>query len=348
MNSGPLKERVGKLAEGLREGGEGEALTSSLVRQAVKLVVEQLLEAEVSEVLGRQLHARRPPEPPADRSSTADPAGKAPSSLIYSIKVDPKAMNVSMRGTLPGQTRGSIKGFAGFGLTEKVEIGMGGSDKVPEFHYNVPIDQDQFKDAKAPVLNDKYCAIFLGSILLAPRIEGGEFEDIQGELDLPKDWKIATGRGLDAITWKRANLQDLADTLVGAGDSATGLPNLTGLRCRRRRRAPPGRPRPARFTLSLSRPPSRSGSRRPVTRPVPGREYRCQTSAMAVPSLCSSRVSRVRIGKPDRRAERRHCRAAGPDRTGCRRDRGGAGHRPGHRPGPGRDGGPRGGRRTDA
>ncbi len=86
----------------------------------------------------------------------------------------------------------------------------------------------------------------------------------------------------------------------------------------------------------------------PQETPGPGHEYRCQASAMAVPSLCSSGVSRVRIGKPGRRAEGRHCRAAGPGRTGCRRDRGGAGHRPGHRPGPGRGGGPRGGRRTDA
>jgi len=58
-------------AEG-REGGEAEELTSGLVRQAVKLVVEQLLEAEVREVLGRQRYARRPPEPPADRSSAAE------------------------------------------------------------------------------------------------------------------------------------------------------------------------------------------------------------------------------------------------------------------------------------
>lgn len=46
VNSVPLKERLGKLAEGLREGGKAEELTSGLVRQAVKMAVEQLLEAE--------------------------------------------------------------------------------------------------------------------------------------------------------------------------------------------------------------------------------------------------------------------------------------------------------------
>jgi len=73
MNSVSLEERLGKLAEGLREGGEAEELTSGLVRQAVKLVVEQLLEAEVREVLGRQRYARRVPEAEAERPGTAPP-----------------------------------------------------------------------------------------------------------------------------------------------------------------------------------------------------------------------------------------------------------------------------------
>jgi len=41
------------------------------------------------------------------------------------------------------------------------------------------------------------------------------------ELEFPEGWKVATSRGLDAKTWKLANLQDLAGTLVCAGDYAT-------------------------------------------------------------------------------------------------------------------------------
>jgi transposase-like protein len=58
------------LAAELREPSTAEELTSGLVRQAVRLVVEQLLEAEVTEALGRERYERRP--------ASGEPASEAP------------------------------------------------------------------------------------------------------------------------------------------------------------------------------------------------------------------------------------------------------------------------------
>jgi len=59
MSSVALDERIAKLAGELTSGGDRDELTSGLVRQAAKLVVEQLLEAEVGEQLGRRRYQRR-------------------------------------------------------------------------------------------------------------------------------------------------------------------------------------------------------------------------------------------------------------------------------------------------
>lgn len=60
MNSLSLEERIEKLAEQLTSGEEAQELTSRLFRQAGKIVVEQLLQAEVSELLGRRWYERSP------------------------------------------------------------------------------------------------------------------------------------------------------------------------------------------------------------------------------------------------------------------------------------------------
>jgi len=59
MNSVAITERIASIAESLKEGDTGQELTSGLVRQAARMVVEQMLEAEVAERLGRQRYARR-------------------------------------------------------------------------------------------------------------------------------------------------------------------------------------------------------------------------------------------------------------------------------------------------
>jgi transposase-like protein len=59
MNSAPIEERIANLTEQLRDPAAAGELTSGLVRQAVKLVVEQMLEAEVEELLGRGRYPRR-------------------------------------------------------------------------------------------------------------------------------------------------------------------------------------------------------------------------------------------------------------------------------------------------
>lgn len=68
MNSVGIAERIASLAEGMKNGKEGEELTSGLVRQAARLVVEQMLEAEVAELLGRQRYVRRGEEATAERA----------------------------------------------------------------------------------------------------------------------------------------------------------------------------------------------------------------------------------------------------------------------------------------
>jgi transposase-like protein len=59
MNSVPIEERIAKLVEEVRGGAEAEELTSGLVRRAAKMVVEQMLDAEVGELLGRERYQRR-------------------------------------------------------------------------------------------------------------------------------------------------------------------------------------------------------------------------------------------------------------------------------------------------
>jgi putative transposase len=59
MSSLPINERLANLAEKMGSPREDQELTSGLVREAAKLVVEQLLEAEVDEQLGRQRYERR-------------------------------------------------------------------------------------------------------------------------------------------------------------------------------------------------------------------------------------------------------------------------------------------------
>jgi len=59
MNSVPISQRISSLARRLSQGNEAGELTSDLVRQATRLVVEQMLEAEVDELLGRQRYQRR-------------------------------------------------------------------------------------------------------------------------------------------------------------------------------------------------------------------------------------------------------------------------------------------------
>lgn len=60
MNSVAITERIAKLAaESMKAGQDAEEFTSGLVRQAARMVVEQMLEAEVAEMLGRQRYVRR-------------------------------------------------------------------------------------------------------------------------------------------------------------------------------------------------------------------------------------------------------------------------------------------------
>jgi putative transposase len=73
MESVRISDRIASLAESLKQGGEAEELTSGLIRQAVRLVVEQMLEAEVAEFLGRPRYARRPAGPA--ESATDDRSG---------------------------------------------------------------------------------------------------------------------------------------------------------------------------------------------------------------------------------------------------------------------------------
>jgi putative transposase len=87
MHSVPIEERIAKLAEEVRGGTAAEELTSGLVRRAAKLVVEQMLDAEVAELLGRSRYQRRSAreplaeEPPATDGSIAYRNGQKPRQL---------------------------------------------------------------------------------------------------------------------------------------------------------------------------------------------------------------------------------------------------------------------------
>ncbi len=80
MNSIPLNKRLAKLSDQLNSTDERDELTSGLVRQAAKVVVEQLLEVEVNEQLGRQRYERRGPEAAENAPPAAGIGAHMPSS----------------------------------------------------------------------------------------------------------------------------------------------------------------------------------------------------------------------------------------------------------------------------
>lgn len=65
MKSVPITERIAKLSENLKAGDAGQELTSGLVRQSFRMLIEQLLEAEIAELLGRGRYERRSGRPEA-------------------------------------------------------------------------------------------------------------------------------------------------------------------------------------------------------------------------------------------------------------------------------------------
>lgn len=141
--------------------------------------------------------------------------------LIYVIKIDPEAKEVEVTGTIEGHENAAVNRFNSLGIKKQVKINVGSSDGKAVFSYKVPIDQAKFKDTFKPVLNEKHCAIFLGSVLVAPNIKGIKFKEIKLQLQTPEGWKIATSRGLNDAAYTVSNFQDLAGTLVCAGDYST-------------------------------------------------------------------------------------------------------------------------------
>jgi transposase-like protein len=92
MHSVPIDERIANLVEQVRGGADAQELTSGLVRQAAKLVVEQMLETEVGELLGRHRYQRRAAaaecepqpdinDPPGDKNAMAYRNGHKPRQL---------------------------------------------------------------------------------------------------------------------------------------------------------------------------------------------------------------------------------------------------------------------------
>ena len=61
MNRIPPSERLAQMVEELRKGDEVEGLTSELVRLGARKLVQELLEAEAEEALGRSRYERRAP-----------------------------------------------------------------------------------------------------------------------------------------------------------------------------------------------------------------------------------------------------------------------------------------------
>jgi transposase-like protein len=74
MYSVPIEERIAKLVEDVRGGADAEELTSGLLRRAAKIVVEQMLDAEVGELLGRGRYQRRGTRDGGGADATADAA----------------------------------------------------------------------------------------------------------------------------------------------------------------------------------------------------------------------------------------------------------------------------------
>jgi putative transposase len=52
-------ERLAQLAESLRSGGEAEDLTGEVIRLGTRRAIQELLEQEVSEILGRERYERK-------------------------------------------------------------------------------------------------------------------------------------------------------------------------------------------------------------------------------------------------------------------------------------------------
>ena len=59
MNSVAIEERIAKLASQLQNPEALKELTSDVFRRAAQMVIEQMLEAEVDELLGRRRYQRR-------------------------------------------------------------------------------------------------------------------------------------------------------------------------------------------------------------------------------------------------------------------------------------------------
>jgi transposase-like protein len=78
MNSVPIEERIAKLVEQVRDPGAVRELTSDLFRQAARIVVEQMLESEVGELLGRGRYQRR-----AGSEASADQGAPEPAPSGY-------------------------------------------------------------------------------------------------------------------------------------------------------------------------------------------------------------------------------------------------------------------------
>ncbi len=64
----PASKRLAEEVEEFRSRADGEVLTSDLVRLGARKLVQELLEAEVSEALGREPYERRPELPPGYRN----------------------------------------------------------------------------------------------------------------------------------------------------------------------------------------------------------------------------------------------------------------------------------------
>ncbi len=64
----PARERLAEEVDGLRSRADGETLTSDLVRLGARKLIQELLEAEVTEALGREPYERRPELPPGYRN----------------------------------------------------------------------------------------------------------------------------------------------------------------------------------------------------------------------------------------------------------------------------------------
>ena len=143
---------------------------------------------------------------------------KADSQLAYTIKIDPAGRKVHVTGTVAGHSRKQVTRFTSFGLRKKVKIGVTADDGLVTFRYQVPVDQAAFNDLFQPVLNKDYFAGFMSTLLLAPRIEGVDFKNIPLTVETPKEWKIATSRGVGAASYTLACIKDLTGTLVCAGD----------------------------------------------------------------------------------------------------------------------------------